>query len=171
MKHLLFVVFIIYNFNSFVFADDKIVFLNVNYIFSNSNTGKKANETIKNRVLKLEKEVSEFSTNINNDREKLIKQKNILSENDFKDKLKDIDDKVKEFNKKIKIKNNEIADLKKKVKSNFIEQLRKILNEYSEKNSIQLIIKQENVLIGSNKLNISNDILEIVNKKNIKLIN
>ena len=42
------------------------------------------------------------------------------------------------------------------------------LSEYSLK-FYKLIIKQENVLIGSNKLNISKDILEILNK--IELIN
>ena len=171
MKYLLLIIYIIINFVSFASADDKIVFLNVNYIFSNSTTGKNANETIKKKIIKLENDVKNFSSEINKDKEELAKQKNIITENDFKNKLVNIENKVKEFNKKIKIRNNEIAELKKKVRLNFVEQLREILSEYSEKNSIKLIIKQENVLIGSNKLNISDEILEIVNKKKIKLIN
>ena len=101
----------------------------------------------------------------------MIKQKNIISEDDFKKQLNDIEKEIKEFNKKAKVRNEEIVEIKKKVRSNFIQELRKILSEYSAKNSIQLILEQENVLIGSNKLNISDEILKIVDSKKIKLLN
>ncbi len=171
MKLFLFFIFINIQLINFSLAENKIVFLNVNYIFSNSIAGKNANDIIKKKILNLENEVNKFSQKVNKEKEELIKQKNILSENDFKLKIDDIDKKVIDFNKKSKIKNNEITELKKKVRSNFLDQLREILGEYSVQNSITLIIKQENVLIGSNKLNISNEILEILNKKKIKLIN
>ena len=171
MKLFLFFIFINIQLINFSLAENKIVFLNVNYIFSNSIAGKNANDIIKKKILNLENEVNKFSQKVNKEKEELIKQKNILSENDFKLKIDDIDKKVIDFNKKSKIKNNEITELKKKVRSNFLDQLREILSEYSVQNSITLIIKQENVLIGSNKLNISNEILEILNKKKIKLIN
>ncbi len=169
-KYIIIFSFVINIFNISL-AQEKIVFINVNYIFANSVAGKEAAKSLEKKVKNLEIEVSKFSSDINIDKEKLVKQKNILSEDDFKKKFDSIDNEINEFNKKIKIKNNEIVDLKKKIRSKFAEELRKILKEYSTNNSIELILKQENVLIGSNELNITNEILKVVDSKKIKLLN
>ena len=100
----------------------------------------------------------------------MIKQKNILSDEEFNKKFTDIDNKIKEFNKKIKIKNDEIVNLRKQVRSNFTKELKKILSNYSAENSINMILKQEDILVGSKTLDISNDILKIVDSNKIKLI-
>mgnify|MGYP001192593030 CR=1 FL=1 len=171
MKIITLIFFFLINLSNFSSAQEKIVFLNVNYIYNNSISGKKASDTIQTKIKTLENDVKKFSKSINSNKEKLSKQKNILSKNDFKKKFNDIEIKIIEFNKKIKIRNDEIVKLKKNVRSKFVEELRKILSEYSSNNSIQLIIEQENVLIGSNKLNITNDILKIVDSRKIKLIN
>jgi len=152
----------------------RILLLIFFFLFSLSNnsiSGSEANKSINKKTKQLETEVKKFTNNINEEKEKLIKQKNILSEEDFKNKLNVIDLKVKDFNKKIKDNNQNIVKLKKNIRSKFIEELSIILKEYSKENSIQLIIEQENVLIGSNKLNITDEILKIVDSKKIKLIN
>ncbi len=161
--------FLLTNLNNFIFAEEKIVYLNVNYVFSNSISGKEANKSFENKIKTLENDVKEFSKNIDSEKQKLVKQKNILSESEFNKKFNDIDNKIKEFNKKIKIKNDEIIDLRKKVRSNFTKELKKILSEYSTKNSINLILKQEDILVGTKALDISNDILKIVDSNKIKL--
>ena len=171
MKIIVFIFLIIFNCFNASFAENKIAFLNVNYIFNNSIIGKDANKKVENKIKKMEKNIKNFTSNIKKDKENLIKQKNILSEDEYNKKFDNIDNKIKEFNKKIKIENDKITNLKKKIRSNFSEELRIILTEYSSKNSIELIIKQENVLIGSNKLNITSEILEVVDSKKIKLIN
>ena len=160
-----------FNFSNISLAENKIAFLNVNYIFNNSITGKDANKKVEKKIKELEKNIKNFTSNIKKDEENLIKQKNILSDDDYNKKFDIIDAKIKEFNKKIKIENDEITKLKKKIRSNFSEELRIILTEYSSKNSIQLIIKQENVLIGSNKINITKEILKVIDSKKIKLLN
>ncbi len=171
MKILLLIFFFIFSLSNNSNSEDKIVFLNVNYIYNNSISGSEANKSINKKIKQLENEVKKFTKNVNEDKEKLIKQKNILSEEDFKKKLNDIDLKIKAFNKKIKNNNEIIIKHKKNIRSKFIDELSIILKEYSKQNSIQLIIEQENVLIGSNKLNISDEILKIVDTKKIKLIN
>ena len=172
MRFLIYIIALlsIINFNHQSFAEEKIVFLNVNYVFNNSISGKEANKSIGEKIKKLEKDVNQFSKTINAEKEKLINQKNILSEDDFKKNLIKIDNKVKEFNNKIKIRKEEISTLQNQARSNFIIELKNILSEFSTKNSIQMIIKQEDILIGSKKLDITNDILKIVDSNKIKLI-
>ena len=172
MRNLIFIIifFLTINLNNTSYANEKIVYLNVNYVFSNSISGKDANKSFENKVKNLENEVNEFTKNINNEKDKLIKQKNILSDEEFNKKFTDIDDKIKEFNKKIKIKNDEIINLRKQVRSNFTKELKEILSNYSTENSINMIFNQEDILVGSKTLDISNDILKIVDSKKIKLI-
>ena len=166
----LIIFFSIINLKNFAYTEEKIVYLNVNYVFSNSVSGKEANKSFETKIKNLENDVNKFTKNINSEKENLIKQKNILSETEYNKKFTDIDNKIKEFNKTIKIKNDEIVDLRKKVRSKFTDELRKILSTYSSQNSILMILKQEDILMGSKTLDISNDILKIVDSSKIKLI-
>ena len=43
--------------------------------------------------------------------------------------------------------------------------INEILKEYSLKNSISLMIDKKNIVIGKTQLDITNDILELLNKK------
>ena len=40
-----------------------------------------------------------------------------------------------------------------------------ILTEYSSTNSISIVIQKKNIIIGKNELDITNDIMSILNKK------
>ena len=43
--------------------------------------------------------------------------------------------------------------------------LKPILSEYSEKNNISLVLQKKNVIIGKNNLNITDDIIKIIDDK------
>tara|TARA_B100000767_G_scaffold200238_1_gene187201 strand:+ start:5335 stop:5856 length:522 start_codon:yes stop_codon:yes gene_type:complete len=172
MKIIIYIIlfFSLINFNNLIYADGKIVYLNVNYVFSNSVSGKNVNKSFDKKIKTLENDVNNFKKNINDEKDKLIKKKNILSEDIFNKEFANIENKIKEFNKNIAIRNNEIINLRKKVRSNFAKELKKVLSDYSTQNSIQMILKQEDILIGSKNLDISNDILKIIDSNKIKLI-
>ena len=76
-----------------------------------------------------------------------------------------MENKLKDYNSKIKKENNELTNLQLKARKEFFNSLRPILEDYAKENSIDIILKKENVLIGKTNLDISNDILEIFDKK------
>ncbi len=162
--------FIILNFNNNLYSKNSIVYLNLNYIFTTSESGSEMNKLLQKKIKKLENEVKIFSDNIEIKKEEIIKQKNVISKTDYDKKFKIVDDEIKVFNDKINKQNNEINKIRKEARLNFTKELQKILADYSAKNSIDLIINQENILIGNKKLDISDDILKIINEKKIKLI-
>lgn len=166
----IFLIFSIISLNNITSASDKIVYLNVNYVFNNSVSGNAANTSIEKKIKTLENNLNQFKKDVDIKKDKLIKQKNILSETDYNDKFTEIDNQIKEFNKKVETQKKEINNLRREVRSNFSKELRKILNDYSTKNSIDIIIKKEDILLGSKKLDITDEILKIINSKNIKLI-
>ena len=172
MKILNFIIlfFIIFNFNNNLYSKNSVVYLNVNYIFNTSNSGSEMNKLLQKKIKKLENEVKIFSDNIEIKKNEIIKQKNVISQTEYNKKFKIVDDEIKVFNSKIKEENNEINKIRKEARLNFTKELQKILADYSAQNSIDLIINQENILVGNKKLDISEDILKILNEKSIKLI-
>ena len=102
-------------------------------------------------------------------KKKLLNQKNILSKDELQKKSKDLEKQIKEFNKIISKKNNELIKYKNQTKIEFSKKLSKIVQEYASKNSIEMIIKKDNILIGKNDLDATDDVLNLFNK-NIKSI-
>jgi Skp family chaperone for outer membrane proteins len=62
-------------------------------------------------------------------------------------------------------KNKAFTKFKNETKGLFLKKLMNIVEEYVEANSIQLILKKENIIIGINNLDISNNILKLLNEK------
>ena len=57
-----------------------------------------------------------------------------------------------------------MIDFQKKHKNEFAQTLKSTLETYSKENSISMILRKENLLIGKNSLDVTKDILELFNK-------
>ena len=158
----LFIIFCFFLENSY--AKENIVFLDLDYILLNSNKGKailSELETLNKENLKKMK-IKEDS--IKKEEQEIISQKKIISEEIYSEKVRNLKKKIEIFRKD----KNELAkkftnEREKKI-NNFFKIINKILANYVEKNSIDLVLNKKDILIGKNEYNITNDILEIVNK-------
>ena len=99
----------------------------------------------------------------------LLTQKNVISDEEYKKKLLELEKNLKEYNSIINKKNKDLNVFKTKVRLEFTNNLNKILEDYSKKNSISMILKKENVLIGKTNLDATKNVLDLFNK-NIKKI-
>tara|TARA_B100000003_G_C10875860_1_gene349106 strand:- start:448 stop:975 length:528 start_codon:yes stop_codon:yes gene_type:complete len=170
IKILLLVTFFIIH-NSYSFAENKISFIDVNFIFMNSNAGKKVNDQIKNKREKINKEFLSYKKTIDDEQKKLSNQQNILSEDELRKKAIDLEKKAKEYNAIISKKNDELNNYKNKATKEFYIILTKIMQDYAVSNSVEMILKKENILIGKNNLDITKEIMNLFNKniKDIKI--
>ena len=62
------------------YSQEKIVFIDINYIFKNSNAGKDLHSQILNKDKQLKKEIKDFKEEIENERNLILSQKNVLSD-------------------------------------------------------------------------------------------
>ena len=123
-------------------SNEKVVYLDVDYII---NKSKPAISIIK----KIDKIRNKETKNIQNAEEQ-IKKKN---------------DELKEFEAK-KIKTiNEINKKRQKELNDFLSLINPLIQEYMEKNSIDIVIDKKNIFIAKSENDITKDILEIVNNK------
>ena len=145
-------------------ADQKITFLNLEKILNDSNTGKKILrnlETIKNNNSNNFKKISD---EIRGKEEDILKQKNILSEEEFEKKVINLRQEVKRFNddrNKI-IKEFEIT--KKNELDNFLKRITPFIEKYIAENSVGLVLNQKNIFIADKKYDITNKIIAIVDE-------
>ena len=159
-----FLFFFIFTSNKNLLADISISFIDVDYIYSNSKIGKKIDNQLNLESKKINKELASYQKNIKDEKEKLINQKKIISEEEFEIKKIDLEKKVKRYNKLISDNNRAFIKYKTETKGLFLKKLIDIVQKYAEDNSIQLILNKEDIIIGQNALDISNDILKLVNE-------
>ena len=154
-------------------ASNNIVYLDIQYIIDNSDLGihlkgkvKKTQEKIKLELTIKEKLIKEKENDIRN-------KKNILKKEELDKNIKELDNLVKKYqafrNKSSKI----VFEERKKYRLQILELLNPLLANFANNNNINLILEKKNVLVGSKVLDITENILTIVNEetKIKKLVN
>ena len=109
-------------------------------------------------IKKLETEIKSEDENINS-------QKNILNEEELKKQITKLNNKIKEYQNLLKQNKDNLNKKKIKGTNVILEKLKPILSEYSEKNSISMVLQKQNVIIGKKELDITKDIILILNEK------
>ena len=161
-------IFIILSFTFFfninVLAQEKIAFIDLNYVYSNSNIGKKIIKEIDNKQKKINKEFSDFQKKLDEEKKNLLAQKNVLAEEEFKKKLVELENNLKKYNEIISKKNKDLIDFRKKSKKEFATTLTSTLTKYAQENSISIILRKEQILLGTQTLDVTKEILDLYNK-------
>jgi len=167
--YILFIFFFLFTVSHQVKAEDKIAFIDLNYLYNNSNAGKKVLKEFESKRDTINKEFSSFAKKIDEEKKKLLAQKNVIAEEEYKKKVIQLEKKVQEYNSIISKKRNDLAKFNNDIRKDFSNKLRPILEDYSSEKAIGMIIKKENLLIGKNTLDVTKDLLDLFNKKVKKL--
>ena len=136
----------------------------------NSTAGKKINDKVNAEAKKISNEMTNYQKELDGDKDKLISQKNVLSQEELQKKSISLEEKAKKYNEIISTKNNELSKFKNDANIKFYQELTKIVQEYAKDNSIEMIVKKQNIIIGKTSLDATQDVLNIFNKK-IKNLN
>lgn len=159
--------FIIFFFlTSLSFSVEKIVYLDVDFILANSDKGKIILSNLEKKNKENIKILQSKEKILKDEETEIIKQKNIISEVSYKEKINILRSKIDTFKMdKDKLVKN-FNQLRQQEINKFIKLVDEILGEYVEKNAIDLVLNKKDILMGKNKYNITNEIMELVNKSN-----
>ena len=92
-------------------ADDKVAFLDIDFILTNTLAGKSLLNSLKNEEEIKIKKFRENDEKFKNDKKKILAKKNLISNEEIKKKIQILQNKFQEYKKN---KTKEIDDLKKK---------------------------------------------------------
>ena len=145
--------------------NSKVRYIDIDFIFKNSIVGKKINEiAIEDRDKKI-KANKKIEKKLEDQKKEILAQQNILSKEEFEQKVLSHQKEVQEYQVK---KNKDIKEMNKKnidLTRNFMKKIDKILLEYANMNKIDLVLKKEILIISNSNLDITKNVLEIVNEK------
>ncbi len=162
-KYFLIFFFLIFCVNSF--AQEKIVYLDVNYIISESEAGKYINKELKKINDQNIEEFKKLENLIKSEEENLLKQKNLIKEEEFNKKASELREKYKSYQELKNNKNNDLKKLRDDAGNKILNIINEILSKYSTENKISLVLEKKNVIIGKSNLDISDNILNLLNDK------
>jgi len=152
-------------FTNTAFCNEKIQFIDMDRVISTSNSGvsiiEQLNKLNKENILFFNKEEKIFKEK----EVKLISQKNIISETDLKNKVNELKTEINAYNQKKNKMINNFKMLKVDNTQKLSKSINEILVEYSKDNSISLILKKKDLVIGKTELDITDKIIKIVNNK------
>ena len=164
MKKIIFI-FIFFLFSSPIYSNEKIVYLDVEKIMQESIAGKAIIAKIKK---KREISISKFKKkekDIFDKEKKLISQKNVLNEEEFKKNIQDLRSDISNYQKERNKALNDLTKTRIKASTKLINKLTPILETYSKENSIGIIIQKKHIVMGSKEDDITKEILDLVNQK------
>ena len=152
-------------------ADDKVSYIDIDYILTNTLAGKELLNTLKNEE---EIKINKFKSNddsFKNEEKQILAKKNLVSEKEMNKEMKALQIKFQKY--KID-KQKEIDDFKIKRNRNivnFLNLINPIIEKYMSDNSIYMLIDKKNVFIANKEYDITNNLIELIDNqiKNIEL--
>tara|TARA_Y100000591_G_scaffold205724_1_gene178144 strand:- start:480 stop:986 length:507 start_codon:yes stop_codon:yes gene_type:complete len=161
---LILIFFLLHN-NAFSNENLNLVIIDLDYVFKNSNVGKKISETSISKKEALIKNKNKIEAKLEKQKNDIMSKKNVLDKKEFEEKVISHQKEVKDYQIKI---NNDL----KKVNDEFIKKniefkkkVDQLLIKYSKENNIDLIVSKNSVILSNTKIDMTKQILEIVNNK------
>ena len=143
-------------------SEQKLAFIDMDRVISTSKSGSsilKQLTDLNNKNLKILKDKEK---NFKEKETKLISQKNIIPEADFKNKVDELKSELLNYKK---IRNKMSADFD-KLKVNNTNNLLKLINpvlvKFSNDNEISVILKKKDLVVAKTELDITDEVIKIV---------
>jgi len=154
---------LVFFFTNQAFSEQKIAFIDMDRIISTSKSGssilKQLTDLNNKNLIFLKNEEKKFKEK----ETKLISQKNIISETDFKNKVNELKSEIKNYNQN---RNKMLADFNKlKVgnTNNLLELINPILVKFSNDKEIAIILQKKDLVVAKTELDITDEVIKIVN--------
>ena len=165
IRSLLLLIFFIFFSKISLSHEKSIVYIDLNKIMSNSIAGKSITSQLENNHKKNISKFKNIEEELKKEEAEIISQKNVITKEEFEKKIIDLRDKANKFRKERNSNIDNLNNQRLEATSKMITLVRPILSEFSDKNSISLIIDKKNIIIGKTLLDITDDILKIVDEK------
>ena len=144
---------------------DTTNYLNFKYVLNNSEAGKKVQAILKKNLSDGLTLIRKKESSIQEEEKKIIQQKKLISEEEYKKKVTNLRKKVSELQKERKKIIEDISKKRAKAKSELLKNLNPIISKYMVEKQVRLVIDSKSVILGDEKLDITKEITNRLNKK------
>ena len=145
-------------------AENKIAFVDMEQVINSSKIGLKLIKKIEVLEKKFKDEFSSQEIDLKKKEKELIDKKNIFNKEEFEKKVNKLKNDVNLFNKERINERKRLLKLRNDFNFKLLKAINTILATYSQDNNIAILLQKKNIIMGSTKLDITKEILKIVDK-------
>ena len=164
LKIILIVLFI-QSTNTFAYSEGKIAFIDMQFIMDKSLAGQSLKKQLENLHKKNLDSFKNKEETLKKKEQEILSKKNILSKEEFHKEISNLRNEVKSYNNERNEKINSLTKKRLESMEIILKTLSPILTEFSKKNNISLIMDKKNIIIGKTELNITKEILTLLDEK------
>jgi len=146
-------------------SEVKVAFVEMDKIIRESLVGKDLIKKLDEADTKNQKFFTEKQKKLKLKKDKISSQKNILSKEEYEKNVIAINKEYELFKNEGNKKINSLKSKRNTAMKKIFDELNPILSEYSNKNELTFIMDQKNIIIGQTDLNITSEIIKILNLK------
>ena len=150
-----------------VYASPKIAFIDITFLLEKSSAGINITELLMKEREKETKKLINLQEKIKKKEDDFKNKSNILNEEERNKIIQELKEEVKNYNMLKTKKEKEFNIKKTKYINSLLKEINNIMISYIEKNSIDIVIKKENLVTGKKDFDITKIILDELNKKKI----
>ena len=140
-------------------------FLDFKLILNQSEAGKKAQLALKSKLEKGIKSLNDRQKNIQEEEKKIIEQKKIIAPEEYKKQVNALRTKVSALQKERSSLLDDISKKRIKARDELLKNLNPIMENYMKEKNIRIVLDKKNILLGDENLDITKDIMSLLNKK------
>jgi len=148
-----------------VFAEQKIVILDVTYVLNKSKAGKGAQDFLKKSFNDNAKKFTKLEKDLKDEETDLLAKKTVLSKEDYTKKSDTLRKKVIDYQSQRRASLDKISTLRAKSRETLIKKITPIVDNYIKENSIAIVIDKKNMIGGLNEYDITEEIIKRLNKE------
>ncbi len=149
---------------TFSISSEKIAFIDIDYVLNNSNLGKIIINELDQVNNKNIKTLNQKEQILKKKKDDINKTKNISSKEQLEKDILNFNQEIEKFRSEKNKFLNEFKLLKETKLDNFLKKINPYIKEYMKNNSIDILLEKKQIFIGSSSINITDDIIELINK-------
>ena len=144
-------------------AEQILKYANMDQVIKETKIGKKMIIKI-NKIDETNiKKLNSFEEELKSIENEIKLKKNIISDQEFEKEINDLKKKIANFNKEKKLMVKNFNEIKKKELQLLFDTINPIVQNYMDKNSIDIILNSNNIYIGNKKSDLTKQLIEEIN--------
>ena len=140
-------------------------FIDFKYILNESKAGKEAQVFLKNKLNNGIKNLKSQEKKIQEEEKKIIQQKKLITQEEYKKKVTNLRAKVASLKKERNSLLNDVSKKRAKAKNELLKNLNPIIQVYMDEKKIRMVVDKKSILLADTKLDITQDIIKILDTK------
>ena len=146
-----------------IFAENKVAYLDLDFILSNTNVGKSLFEEIQKLESSKINELNNQEQILKDEENQILASKNIIAKDELNKNINEFQIKLQKYKN---FKKNEINLLKKKRNKdilNLLKSINPLIEKYMKENSISILIDKKNIFIADKNYDITKNLIDLIN--------